>query len=217
MANSFVQQLLARPHMLASVIAGSVVAAAASLHEVSALNLLYGWNTAVWLYLVQAAWVMSRHDHHHLRRTAIAQAEGAGVVLTIAIAAVAVSMAAIAFVLGGVKGLPTADALRHVAFTLFTVAGAWLLLPTLFSLNYASHLHTKAKGEGLQFPGDPDAPGQYWDFLYFSFTIAVACQTADVVITTTAMRRLVLMHEVLSFVFNTAILALTVNIAASLL
>ena len=71
-----------------------------------------------------------------------------------------------------------------------------------------------AGGSGLQFPGggDPD----YWDFLYFSFTIGAAVQTSDVAITTPRMRRLVLGHTVVSFLFNTTILAIAVNVGASL-
>jgi len=183
-------------------------------------QLLLGWNAAVWLYLAQAFWVMARADHHHLRRTAVAQAEGHAVVLGIAIVSAVVSVVAIGIELGGARGAAPREAWAHVAFALVTVAGAWLLLPTLFALSYASSHFTDVAGEargGLAFPGDPVAPRRYGDFLYFSFTIAVASQTADIAITTTAMRRLVLVQSLLSFAFNTAILALTVNIAAGLL
>ncbi len=213
---ALVNQIKARPHLLASAAVGAVVACFAP-SEQTVTRLLLGWNAAVWLYLAQAFWVMSRGDHHHLRRTAIAQAEGAGAVLAAVIAAVMASMAAIGLELAGVKGTPASQAWPHIAFTLATVAGAWLLLPTLFSLSYASLFYRSLDGHGLQFPAEPDAqPPDYWDFLYFSFTIAVASQTADVAICSTSMRRLVLMQAVLSFAFNTAILALTVNIAASL-
>ena len=126
-------------------------------------------------------------------------------------------MTAIGVELASVKGTSASHALPHVAFALVTVAGAWLLLPTLFALSYASLFYRKPEGRGLQFPAEAtSSPPDYWDFLYFSFTIAVASQTADVAITSTDMRRFVLLQSVLSFVFNTAILALTINIAASL-
>jgi uncharacterized membrane protein len=213
---TLIGQIRARPHLLASTAAGAMVMLVApGEHIVS--RLLIGWNTAVWLYLVQAYWVMSRGDHHHLRRTAIAQAEGAGAVLAAVLAAVVASMAAIALELAAVKGTPASQALPHVAFALVTVAGAWLLLPTLFSLSYASLFYRSPEGHGLQFPAaSADNPPDYWDFLYFSFTIAVALQTADVALCSTPMRRLVLLQSVLSFAFNTAILALMVNIAANL-
>jgi uncharacterized membrane protein len=213
---TLVGQLKARPHLLLSVAVGGVVAVLApTSHMVT--RWLVGWNAGVWTYLVQAAWVMSRADHHHLRRTAIAQSEGAVTVLATAIAAVIASLAAIALELATVKGSAPAAAWPHVAFALFTVVGSWLLLPTLFALTYASVFHRKAGGHGLQFPAARDsAPPDYWDFLYFSFTIAVASQTADVAVVSTGMRRLVLLQSVLSFAFNTAILALMVNIAAGL-
>ncbi|MBC7955431.1 MAG: DUF1345 domain-containing protein [Cytophagales bacterium] len=213
---AILNQIKARPHLLASTVVGALVMVLTpSEHVVT--RLLVGWNAAVWLYLAQAFWVMSHGDHHHLRRTAIAQAEGAGAVLAAVTAAVLASMAAIALELAAVKGASASHALPHVAFALVTVAGAWLLLPTLFALSYASLFYRSPQGHGLQFPAaSADDPPDYWDFLYFSFTIAVALQTADVALCSTPMRRLVLLQSVLSFVFNTAILALAVNIAASL-
>jgi uncharacterized membrane protein len=170
----------------------------------------------VWLYLLQVFWIMARADHQHLHRTAVAQAEGHAVVLGIAIVAVIASVAAIGFELSGAKGASPRDAWTHVAFALATVTGCWLLLPTLFALSYASTYFTHEANGGLGFPGDAKAPRRYGDFLYFSFTIAVASQTADVTITNRPMRRLVLLQSLLSFVFNTTILAFTINIAASL-
>ena len=101
-------------------------------------------------------------------------------------------------------------------FALTTVAGSWLLLPTLFAMNYASVYYRNPHGSGLRFP-EPEEKGfrpDYADFLYFSFTIAVASQTADVSVSTREMRRLTLLQSVLSFVFNTTILAFSINAAA---
>lgn len=221
--STLLEQLRARPHLLVSALVG--VAAGAVIADVNLVTrLLIGWNIAVWLYLAQAFWIMSRNDHHHLRRTAIAQAEGAGAVLAMVMIAALASMAAIAVELATAKGAPRDQAMPHVLLALVTVAGSWLLLPTLFALSYASLYYQHPHGQGLLFPThqpaehEPSAaPPAYWDFLYFSFTIAVASQTADVAITGTLLRRLVLLQSVLSFAFNTAILALTINIAAGLL
>ncbi|KQU80407.1 MULTISPECIES: DUF1345 domain-containing protein [unclassified Rhizobacter] len=213
-------QMRARPHLLLSAGAGAIVAWLAPLPAQAPPSLLLGWNVAVWLYLAQAFWIMSRADHHHLRRTAVAQAEGHGVVLLAVIAAAVASLAAIGVELSSAKGAAPQQALPRIAFALVTVIGAWLLLPTLFALSYASTYFARDAGPadcGLVFPGDPKAPRRYWDFLYFSFTIAVASQTADVAITHSTMRRTVLIQSLLSFAFNTAILALTINIAAGLI
>ena len=96
--------------------------------------------------------------------------------------------------------------------------GSWLLLPTLFALTYASAYYGPIPIAGSPFPArrasfEPD----HTDFLYFSFTIAVTAQTSDVAVTTREMRRLVLCQSVLSFVFNTTILAFAINAAAGVL
>ncbi|HEY9068198.1 MAG TPA: DUF1345 domain-containing protein [Burkholderiaceae bacterium] len=178
---------------------------------------LFGWNIGVWLFLVLIYLMMARADHDRLRRTAIAQAEGAPVVLTLVVTAAVASIVAIVIELAAVKAPGARHALPHVLFALATVTGSWLLLPTLFALNYASLYYRGSHGSGLAFPGnDATFKPDYADFLYFAFTIAVASQTADVSITTRPMRRLVLAQSLLSFVFNTTILAFTINIAASL-
>ena len=94
--------------------------------------------------------------------------------------------------------------------------GSWLLLPMLFGLTYASAYYGAEPDCGLAFPGaTPKFEPDHTDFLYFSFTIAVTAQTSDVGVTSRAMRRLVLGQSVLSFVFNTTILAFAINAAAS--
>ncbi len=178
---------------------------------------LIGWNVGVWLYLVLIAQAMLSADHHRLRRTALAHAEGAATVLTVVVAAAIASLVAIVVELASGKAAGAPHAWPQIALTLVTVSGSWLLVPTLFALDYAREYYATADGGGLVFPGAatgfrPD----YTDFAYFAFTIAVASQTADVAITTRPMRRLVLVQSVLSFVFNATILAFTINIAASL-
>jgi uncharacterized membrane protein len=86
----------------------------------------------------------------------------------------------------------------------------------VFALTYAS-LFYRSHGSGLRFPDDePQFKPNYVDFLYFSFTIAVAAQTSDVSVTTVAMRRMVLLQTLLAFAFNATILAFSINMAASL-
>ena len=202
--------------MFVSAVVGTVAATATPGIAHTVTRSLLGWNVGVWLFLLLIGTMMLRADHERLRRAAIAQAEGAAVVLALVILAATASIVAIVIELAAAKQ-GAHHAWPHVLFALATVAGSWLLLPTLFALNYASLYYRGAHGAGLKFP-EPDESFRpdYADFLYFSFTIAVASQTADVSITSRAMRRLVLLQSVLSFVFNTAILAFTINIAASL-
>jgi uncharacterized membrane protein len=178
---------------------------------------LLGWNVSVWLYLLLVGWMMLHADHGRLRRVAAAEAEGAAAALAIVSVACIVSLLGIVAELTAAKSPGAPHALPHMVFALSTVTGSWLLLPTMFTLTYASLYYREARGGGLQFPGaDANFKPDYGDFLYFSFTIAVAAQTADVSVTTPSMRRLVLLQALLSFAFNTAILAFTINIAASM-
>lgn len=215
--SSFLTHLRARPRLATSLLVGTVAAFVLPGTFSIVTRALLGWNVAVWLYLVLVGWMMLRSDHSRLRRIAVAQAEGAGTVLAIVSGACIVSMLGIVIELSAAKVPGAPHALPHVAFALATVAGSWLLLPTVFALTYASMYYRVAHGHGLQFPGADDSfKPDYGDFLYFSFTIAVAAQTADVNVATPALRRLVLVQSVLSFAFNTAILAFTINIAASM-
>ena len=169
---------------------------------------LIGWAVGVWLYLGIVAFLIARADRDHLKRVAMAQAEGAKTVLAVVALAALSSLGAVVFELSAAKGADARHAWPHIALALATVVGSWLMLPVLFGLNYASSYHADSGGTGLGFPAaeTPFEPG-YGDFFYVSFTIAVASQTSDVTVTTRPMRRLVLLQAVLSFIFNTMILA----------
>ena len=130
--------LRGRPRLLVSVAFGLLVAAVAPDLERTVTRVLVGWNAAVWLFIALDWWMMIRADHRRLRQIACAHAEGAAVVLaTVTIAAVA-SMGAIFLELTSAKAAGAGHALSHVALAVSTVVASWLLLPTLFALNYAS-------------------------------------------------------------------------------
>ena len=211
-----------RPRLLAAIAVGAAVGVALPEAAHGVTRWLLGWNSTVWLYLALVWQMMRRPDQAHLRRHAAAHAEGAGIVLMIAIAAAIASVAAIVAELSSVKGSPAGVAWPNVLLAVVTLIGSWLLLPVEFALTYASrYFVAEAEPGGLAFPGiaetanDESAPG-YGDFLYFSLTIAATAQTSDVSVTTRAMRKLVVGHAVVSFAFNTMVLALAINIAASM-
>ena len=206
----------ARPRLLFSVLVGIAAAILVPDIESPVPRALLGWNAGVWLYLVLIGQMMLRADHGKLRQVALAHAEGAATVLAVVVSASLASIVAIVLELAAAKA-GARHAVPHALFALVTVAGAWILLPILFTLDYARLFYRVGSGEGLQFPGaDKTFKPDYADFLYFAFTIAVALQTSDVTVTTRPMRRLVLLQSLLAFVFNTTILAFTINIAASL-
>lgn len=208
--------LRVHPYLAAATVAGLATAAVVPAQLSLVTRSLLGWNAAVWLYLLLLGWMMVRADRGRVQRTAVAQAESAGtVVLIVSLAAVA-SVIGVVVELSAFKATGGRQAWPHLVLALSTVVGSWALLPTVFALTYASRYY-HPHGGGLRFPDD-DAQFKpnYVDFLYFSFTIAVASQTSDVCVSSPSMRRVVLMQTLLAFAFNATILAFSINIAASL-
>lgn len=177
---------------------------------------LAGWNLAVWSYLLLMGWLMLRASHARVRKIAEQEDESAILILALVSVCAVLSVAAIVVELATVKDLPAGLRTGRVAFTVATVMGSWFLLGIIFTLHYAHmYYHAPAEKRPLLFP-DRDIDPDYWDFLYFSFTIAVAAQTSDVAVNTRPMRKVVLVQSILSFLFNVAILGLSINIGASL-
>lgn len=206
-----------RIHLSLAIAVGTVVGIALPYAWSLVTRLLVAWNVAVWAYLIAMAWIMMRADHHKVKSMATRQDEGAALVLaTLSVAAI-ISLVAIISQLSALKHMPDDEKAIHYAFTIITLLGSWFLVGTLFCIHYA-HLYYRnsTKESPLHFPDDAQAPN-YWDFLYFSFTIAVAVQTSDVTVRTRALRKIVLAQSVLSFFFNLAILGLSINIAAGLI
>lgn len=215
--NGIASHLAAHPRLVLSVLVGAAAALIVPHVDDPVTRSLVGWNAGVWLYLSLISLMMWRADRGHLQRIAGRQAEGAVAVLTIVVVGAIVSLGAIVLELAAAKQGGAGPRLGHLLLVLVTVAGSWLLVPTMFGLNYASLYYGRKPGKGLRFPSDdPAFEPDYADFLYYSFTIAVAAQTADVSVSTREMRRLTLMQSVLAFAFNTTVLAFSINIAASL-
>ncbi|WDY55597.1 DUF1345 domain-containing protein [Pseudomonas sp. PSKL.D1] len=178
---------------------------------------LAGWNLGVWLYLLLVLWLTCRANPDKVRKVAQVEDENAGLVLfTVCIAAIA-SLAAVTLQLVSSRGLHGSALALHYLYTGMTVAGSWLLIGCIFSLHYARLFYTGDRHEPPLRFADGERNPDYWDFHYFSFTIGVAVQTSDVGVGGRSMRRVVLAHSLVGFVFNTAILGFTINIAAGLL
>ncbi|MEP7058922.1 MAG: DUF1345 domain-containing protein [Caldimonas sp.] len=207
---------VAHRRLIACVIAGAIVGAFWPSDGAALSRVLVGWNAFVWLYLATVAVTLVRADSGHIKRLALAQAESAATVLAIVVIAAIGSLVIVVVELLAAKAAGPHHMFAHLVFAFVSVLGSWLLLPMLFGLGYASEYYGPEPDRGLSFPGavegfEPD----HTDFLYFSFTIAVTAQTSDVGVTTRAMRRLVLFQSLLSFLFNTTILAFSINAAAS--
>ena len=104
-----------------------------------------------------------------------------------------------------------------IILALSAVVLAWLLIHTVFTLRYAHLYHGAKQGQqGLQFPGDETCP-EYLDFAYFAFVIGMTAQTSDTAITTRRMRVNTLIHGMISFAFNTAVVALSIGVLTTLI
>lgn len=212
---------LVRALLVAAALLSVVVAWSTPAGWGIALRLIVGWNVGAAFWLMSVAWLTFRLGPDDLARQAGQYDVGWAISLSIVTAAIMASLAAIAHILSGVKGLPFGEKAPHVAIALGTIALSWTSLHVLYALNYARHYFSSAgqdrdaEGGGLAFPGTRDP--MFSDFFYFSFTIGATSQTSDVAILSSHIRRSATIHAGLSFLFNTAVLALTINIAAGLL
>jgi uncharacterized membrane protein len=206
-----------RPHLSLSVVLGAVVWPLLPDDWQSLTRLLIAWDVTVWSYLVTMVWSMLRADHHDIRRAATRQDEKGPVILATLSVAVLVSLAAIVSQLSTLKNGADDLALQYT-FVGLTLIGSWLMVGVMFCSHYA-HLYYTNQDEAEPLLGFPDKNLQpnYWDFLYFSFTVSVAVQTSDVTVRNRRMRKVVLGQSVLCFFYNLAILGLSLNIAASLI
>ena len=215
----FLRIIRMRPRLFVSAaiaVVAITVLFAAHGRDSAATNVLIGWDVGLALYLVLSFEMMARADLSHIRSRAAMQDEGALALLLLPVAAAVASLVAIFFELAFAKNaqLQGADYALHVALALATIALSWIFIHVIFALHYAHDYYGSGdRANGLDFPGKekPD----YWDFVYFSFVVGMTFQVSDVQVTNRQIRRLVVTHGALSFVFNTAILAVTVNLATN--
>ena len=191
----------------------AIVALPASLTVIT--RMLIGWDIGVLIYLAAVTVMMSGSSVAAIRRNAAAQDEGALALLVLSVAAAIASLGAIFAELATIDRTNPSYGL-YIALTIATVVLSWTFTHTIFALHYAHEFYGEhARQRCLRFPddGQPD----YWDFIYFAFVIGMTFQVSDVAVTHKSARRLVVAHGVLSFFFTTAIVALTVNIAANVI
>lgn len=207
------------PLMLALAVgSGLHIVLALSGHDFADLTrMLIAWDAAIAVYLAAIWWQTRSISSQHMIEHAAEVDEGRYFVLFVSIAGVLASLTAIILELQS-KLEPGMTKNAHVAFVFATVALSWLFVHTSFAKHYAHEFYGPADDggtrKGLIFPGceDPD----FADFFHFAMVIGVAAQTADIQISAKPIRRIVTLHGVLAFLFNTVILALTINLAASL-
>jgi uncharacterized membrane protein len=179
-------------------------------------RMLVGWDCGASFFLVAIYLWMRRFTPSEICSHYIEEDPSGPVIL------VAITAAALLSLIAIIEPLVT---LRHAAYgprawgfalAAVTLIDSWLLVPTMFTMHYADMFYSAPReNRPLHFPGT-EMPA-FWDFAYFSFTIAAACQTADVSTTEVSIRRVVILHEIVSFAFNVAILGFAINITAGLI
>lgn len=186
------------------------------------IRLLAAWDAGMICLLVMTWWVMLRSTPDAMRQVAQRQDVSRLVISIVVTTAACASVLAIALMLQEGKQTSSILFALYLALSLVTILSAWMLVHTIFALHYAhgyyrdgSQSLQEAKAEELDFPGEVDP--DYWDFLYFSFVIGMTSQVSDVEIISRSLRKLALFHSILSFFFNTMVLAMSINIVASLI
>ena len=217
--NRFVRQIRSRPRLFIAVLVMLAVGflLPSNVTHLPVTRWLVAWNVAAGLYVILAAVMMVRSSSHRMRHRAQLQDDGAVVILALVVVATIASLAAIAGELAVVKDMHGLAKLEHVALAGVTVLTSWAFIQVMFTLHYAHDYYAAAchgKPPGLQFPEDNDP--DYGDFFYFAAVIGTSGQTADVSFVSKPLRRIGSLHCILAYLFNTTVLALLINIGASL-
>jgi uncharacterized membrane protein len=212
MISSFLQHI----KLLTSIVAGVVLFFILPVHLSVMARVLVSWNGGAVLFMVWVFVWMSGCSAEQLYMRYKEEDETAALILVVVTCAALLSLVAIVLLLSTVKQVAGTERALHIGLAALTVVSSWLLVPTMFTLHYADAFYSASDDDRpLLFP--QTRRPVFWDFAYFSFTIAAACQTADVSTANTAIRRTVLAHSLIAFVFNASILGFAVNISAGLL
>jgi uncharacterized membrane protein len=216
---ALIQSVSIRPRFYGAVLAGALALAFLPHGWPREARSALAWDIGGLVYLLFAVSLMVDCGAGRIQTRAARRDDSRAVILFIVLLAITASFAAIAGLIGEAKAptTPQAEKVYLTVLAAVTIMISWFVTQVVFALHYAHDYYRPDDGGpagGLRFPecSDPD----YWDFLYFSTSIGATSQTSDTEIRSRALRRLVTLHATVAFFFNTAVLALTVNIAASL-
>jgi uncharacterized membrane protein len=218
----FVSRLDAWHRFLVGVVVGSAVFLATRGQLRLWSGAISGWNAFAFVILAFDWLTIWTTPQLKIRQIAQQQDLSRFVVFIFVVVAACAALFAVGFLIREHKDQLGGHFAVHLLLTLSTVISSWALLHTVYSLRYAHAFYGDSNDPGVQkhaggliFPGD--RPPNYFDFAYFSFVVGMTCQVSDVQITSRHMRRITLVHSVLSFAFNTIILALLINTVSGLL
>jgi uncharacterized membrane protein len=200
----------------AAVLVGGLVAASLS-HFSGAVRAVAGWNAFSIVTLIVDWWIISRSTAEETGRRAGAEDPGRALAGVIVLLSSAFSLFAATAVLRKAKQFAPEASDALVVLCLTAVVAAWFLTHSTYTLRYA-RLYYRDDDEGvggLEFPGCDKNPDDM-DFAYFAFTVGMCFQVSDVVVTSRTIRRAVLRHALISFAYNTTVVALALNLVFGL-
>jgi uncharacterized membrane protein len=211
--NKFV---LYHPRLWISLVAGGVIFFFLPGHWATLTRVLVCWNCGVALFLGLIFVWMTRLTAEQICTRYIEEDESAPIILAVVTIAALLSLVAIVETLATIKQVAGTERVAHFALATITLTSSWILVPTMFTTHYADMFYSaKEEDRPLRFPETPMPV--FWDFVYFSFTIAAACQTADVATLHASVRKAVIAHTMISFLFNASILGFAINVTAGLI
>lgn len=187
-----------------------------SVHEPT--RLLIGWNSGIWTFLISILWVMLVLPHKKSRFSLSYFKWHSSIILIILISSSVVCMFALADELGKVEGLQTWLRRLHIGLGISTILSSWMLTHVIFSMIYSHEYYQSPSTDSMQALAFQDtSEPDHLDFLYFSFCFGVSNTTADVGLCSRRLRAYALVHAVVTFFFNTAILGLAISMIGGLI
>lgn len=209
----YMLSLLGRPRLFLAILVSLACYAVLVPFMRASQAVLLAFDIGAIFFLTSIVQLMSKATPEVMHRRAERQIYGKGTVVILSIVTVGMVLLALHDELRAGK----AQASLSVVFSGLSIVLAWLLLATNFAQEYAHRyaLNRNINDGGLVFPNTPEP--DYWDFMYFSLILSMACQTADVKITDGRMRRLALLHSVMAFFFNVGIISITINVLGGVL
>lgn len=212
--------MVSRPRLLIALLVGTLsYFAVGPWFKLTSLECaLVAWNVAGVTYLSLIGGLMRTTNPEDMHRRALDQDAGRKTVLTLVLASVAISFAGIVIELVEAKTMLGELKSGHIALAITSVVVSWAFAHIMFAQHYAHEYYEAVLSDrpgGIEFPGEPSP--NYTDFVYLAITIGTSGQTSDVSFSTRPMRRLATVHSVFSFAYNTALIALGINIASGLL
>jgi uncharacterized membrane protein len=209
-----------RPRLFVALLGGVISYPLLPGHLSGQTRAICAWDIGVLVFLILVGALCYSEPPAEMPTHAAAQEEGEWTIFSITLAVVVASFVAIIGEFSGTKDLAPGPRSLHVGLVALTLFISWLMTHVSFGLRYAHEYYSISPGHsevdgGLQFPGEPNP--DYLDFMYFALVLGMTFQVSDVQITSRKLRRLAAVHGLLGFLFNTVIIALTVNIAAGLL